>query len=287
MNSLRKINYRPGVKIAVVNRKGGVGKSMIVTNLAGELAIRGYNIGVVDTDSQGNAALYFGMQAEDGLFKSIVGTQQGEVYTPSSLDSVVRVVPGDSYLVAGDYQPGHIFLLPSSANTYRIPFMSDDPGVFGDVLNDFVERYELDFVFIDTAPTMSMFDGSVYMATDAFIHVTELEIGSIEGLRNSIEQIARFNKRRVREGKEPNRVLGIVLNKMRNLREHVENAVMVKQAFPTLVAPPVRQLKNYAAATKYGQTVRAYKPNGSEAPEILAMVDYIEGAIVQWITETA
>lgn len=287
MTTLRKLDYAPGARVAIVNRKGGVGKTMVTTNVAGELALRGYNVGIVDADPQGNSALYLGMQKEDGLFKAMVGVQQGEQYERVPLRDVIRVVPTDSY-----YAPmpegvviGGLWLIPSAANTYRIPYLSDDPDFFGDVLSEFVHLCNLDFVLVDTAPTMSMFDGAIYKATDGFIHVTELEIGSLEGLQSSFQQIERYDKRRRSEGKAPGKPLAIIANKMRTLREHVNNMNMVAEAFPGLIAPPMRLLKNYAAATKYGQTVRAFKPNGSEAPEAALMTDFIEGALVRWLAE--
>jgi chromosome partitioning protein len=292
MYATRKIQQRLGWKIAVINRKGGVGKTMAVTNLAGELALRGYNVGIVDGDSQGNAATYLGLAQEDGLFKAMVGNQQedGE-YVPVPLREVIRQVPQDAYyapIVDPSNQPypnqeqfliGNVYLIPSANNTFRIPYLSGDTDMFGDLLDEYVELCQLDFVLIDTAPTMSMFDGSVYVATDAFVYVTELEVGSLQGLASSVEQVKKFNKRRERMGKAGNRILGVIPNKKRAMREHVENLQKLHATFPGLVTEPVRQLKNYTLATKYGITLRAFDYRGGEALEISKVVDFIENQI--------
>ena len=43
------------VKIAIMNQKGGTGKTTSVLNIAGELTLRGEKVLVVDMDTQGNA----------------------------------------------------------------------------------------------------------------------------------------------------------------------------------------------------------------------------------------
>lgn len=49
--------------IVVTNRKGGVGKTTTTAWLAVGMAARGYRVGIVDSDSQGNIALNFGLPA--------------------------------------------------------------------------------------------------------------------------------------------------------------------------------------------------------------------------------
>ena len=49
-----------GRVVAVINQKGGVGKTTTVINVASQLGLRGYKILVVDADSQGNCATGLG-----------------------------------------------------------------------------------------------------------------------------------------------------------------------------------------------------------------------------------
>ncbi len=76
-----------------------------------------------------------------------------------------------------------------------------------------------------------------------------------------------------------NRILGVVPNKKRGMREHVDNLQKLHATFPGLVTAPVRQLKNYTMATKYGVTLRAFDHRGGEAMEILQVVNFIENQI--------
>lgn len=296
------VSYRAGKKIAFTNRKGGVGKTTMCINLAAELALRGYNIGLVDTDSQGHTAVALGMEKEDNLFKAIVGnpvsTSTGTIeYQPVPLDQLVRMVPGDSwyaplidingnetFLSGDDPLPiGNLYLLPGGAGTYKIPTVTDDPFIFDDLLNNFIEQYSLDFIFIDTAPTMSLFDGAIYLSTDAFVYITEVEALSLDGVNDSIKQIKTMSKRRERAGLEPSRLLGVIPNKKRALREHNTGMQELGEAFNGLVWPFVRLLKNYTSAGRRGQTIRAFNPVGDEAKEILSVVNSMEQSLYNWL----
>lgn len=273
-------------KIAVVNGKGGVGKTMIATNLAGELALRGYNVGLVDTDSQGNAANYLGIQPEDGLYRALVGVQNGDNYAPVPLPDLMRIIPTDSYYAPlpdgrEPEQVGTIYMLPSSSNTFRIPYLLDDVDAFDAILDEMSQLYTLDFIIIDTAPTLSLFDGSIYAATDGFLYVSECEIGSLLGLNESVRRVERMQKHRTKRGLPPMKILGVVPNKFNRLKEHIENVNAMGQAFPGLVYPMIHLLKTFARATKFGQTVRAVDARSAAAGQITEMVERVLSAVVE------
>ena len=59
--------------IAVANRKGGVGKTTTCVSLGHGLALKGYNVLLVDVDPQGHVATALGMNPEAGLFDLLVG----------------------------------------------------------------------------------------------------------------------------------------------------------------------------------------------------------------------
>lgn len=300
--TLRLIPDCPTIKLAISNRKGGTGKTTVATNLAGELALRGYKVGLVDTDSQGHGSLYLGMGdvnglPEDNLFKALIGVQQGDVYQRVPLTELVREVPLESYnapFAAADgailddqtYERGSLHILPGGVNTFRIPIFLDDVDLFADLIDDFAAGWDLDFLIIDTAPTIQLFDGTIYKAANAFLHVTQCEIGSMYGLREAYAQAQRSSARNTRQGLPAKPVIGIQPNLFRSLREHVENISDIANAFPEgLVWEPLRQLKAYSGSSGRGQTVRAFRPHSKEAVEIAKMVTRVERVCAAWLTK--
>src|SRR5437868_10811786 len=57
--------------VAVMNEKGGSGKTTTTISLAAVLAERGYRILVVDLDPQASASLWLGRGREPGLYRAI------------------------------------------------------------------------------------------------------------------------------------------------------------------------------------------------------------------------
>jgi chromosome partitioning protein len=305
------IDHNICIRVAFVNRKGGPGKSSNLVNLAGELALRGHNVGIVDTDSQGgsHAARLLGLEQEDGLFHALIGIPDGG--TPDDphflllpLEEHVRQVPLDSYLAplalindsgevvqapddAPPIQPGNIYALPAGPNTFQIPWLLADETKFEALLQDMTEKYRLSVILIDTGPSMNLFDGVIYEAMNAFVYVTELEALSLFALSDVFQQVENASLRRQQRGRTPNRVLGIIPNKFRSLKEHTENLIELRKTFGSMVWEPVRLLKTYPKMAKYGQTIRALSTRTPEAREVVMTAHQFEREVLAWLEQSA
>jgi len=267
--------------ITVTNRKGGVGKTTMAVHIAAGLAIRGKRVGLVDTDSQGHAGLMLGMNEENGLFDVMIGGRP--------VEETIRCVPPERYSPADRPPLGALWLLPSSDNTYKIPYELDPGAAFAflDVVNAFVDAQALDVVIVDTNPTMSLFDGSVYMATDGFIYVTECERLSFDGVAKAIAQMLRLGKSREKYLNRSCELVGIIPNKLKaGTVLHRHNIAHLKQSFGDVVWTPVTHRIAWAEATNLGETVYTYAPDGQEAMDAWYLVGQTERTLAAWQTKT-
>ncbi len=265
--------------IAIVNRKGGVGKSTMSTHIAAGLATLGYRVALVDTDSQGHSSLLLGMPDENGLFKLLIEKQP--------LENVVRLVPTDRYAPTDHPPLGELFILPSSEKTHQIPHQlePDESFLFLQRMEEMAEHFNLDVAIVDTAPTMSPLDSSVYLATDGFIYVTECERLSFDGVQTAIEHMERFGKIRRKYLQRDSRIVGIIPNKLRaDTRLHRHNVSQLAEAFPGLVWTPITLRVLWAEATNVSELVYTYAPSGVEARDAWKMVENTVRMLESWQT---
>ena len=91
--------------IAVLNFKGGVGKTVTTATLAYLLAKQGKRILLIDGDSQGNLSMSFGIDAEEGADTLALLTEGAGYYpefvTPTIFDGI-DLIPSDINLLVAD-----------------------------------------------------------------------------------------------------------------------------------------------------------------------------------------
>jgi chromosome partitioning protein len=260
--------------IAVANRKGGVGKSTIAVHVAAGLATKGYNVLLIDTDPQGHAGYSLGVEPQPGLFNLMVERKE--------FPDVIRAISRNYFSVPDNPSAGKLFLLPSDDKTTVVPLLEKNPFAFHDRLQE-IDRY-FHYAIIDTAPTATMFDGSVYMAAGAFLYVTECEALSFDGLNQGIQQIRDFSKARASEQLPETHLLGILPNRFRKGTDnHEQNLELVRQAFGEKVWHPLPLRTLISEATNFKKAVFAYAPTSREARMLWRLTNKFEEATKQWV----
>ena len=264
--------------VTVTNRKGGVGKSTMAIHIAAGLALKGYRVGLVDTDSQGNGTLMLGMQKEDGLFYLLVEKQP--------LEQVARHVPIENFGAVDT--PGYLMLIPSAEKTFRIPYLleDDDGFLFLETMEHFGDTYQLDYIIIDTNPSLSLFDGSIYLASDAFIYVTECEHLSLDGIQSAYRQMQKFGAQRRKYLHRPDsRLIGIIPNKYRaNTVIHEVNLKELRNVFFQMVWEPIVLRTLWTEASTLRQPVFMAFPDSLAAQEARQMINRTEQELRLWQT---
>lgn len=257
--------------IAVHSAKGGVGKSTTAVNMAAALAMLGNNVVLVDTDSQGHASLMLAMPDENGLYNLLVGRKP--------LDEVIRLVPTEQYNPPGDgeFKPGKLWLLPSSDMTYKIPreIKADEIFIVLDALEQIAEAYKPDVIIMDTSPSLTEFDGALWMAIDWFLFITECERLSVDGLQSAVERMKRFGQQRERYLGRPSRIMGILPNKLKAntfLHRTVIGQLATNQDYAPYVWSPVVDRIAWAEAAYMQKTIFQHQPNGQAARDAWATV---------------
>ena len=201
-------------KVALINMKGGVGKSTLAVNLAWEMATEPWNknVLVVDIDPQFNCSQYFlGANRIQTLISNAHPTVWDilEQFTAvpgrpsSSLDPSEAVVP-----VFSSRSRGSIDLIPSRlelSQTLRNP--SGKEQLLKQAVAQLEERYDL--VIVDCAPTESVLTTAAYLLADYLLIPVRPEFLSTIGLPLLEQSLNDFG---ARYPDDTPAVLGVVFN---------------------------------------------------------------------------
>ena len=163
--------------LAVINGKGGVGKTSVVANVSGQLAAAGYRVLAADLDLSGNLKLDLGYVAhpDDDDGKGLVDAiwSDGDVPLIRGIRENLDVIPGGR----------HLEMLAALGMT---PGAQDLPGggvpqAFATKLAALAENYDL--VLLDCAPGNPMLQDMALNATRYILIPTKTDAAGWDGLR--------------------------------------------------------------------------------------------------------
>ncbi len=243
---------------AVVNQKGGVGKTTSAVNIAACLAEVGNRVLLVDSDPQANAT--------SGVLKG----ERPPPGTPGTADVLL-----DGARVSDVRMPTVVPLLdlvPSSADLVAaaVELVDRDgrEGLMATALRPVAHEYP--YVVIDCPPSLDLLTVNALMAADRLIVPVQCEYYALEGLSRLMETIAE-----VRARLNPTlRVSGILLT-MHDPRTRISGEVIaeVRRHFPAEVfATVIPRNVRVAESPSFGEPVIYYDPHCSAA------VAYVEVA---------
>ncbi|MDA8169384.1 MAG: ParA family protein [Nitrospiraceae bacterium] len=152
--------------IAIVNQKGGVGKTTTAVNLSASLALAGVDILLIDTDPQGNTTSGLGLEKEaPGLYDVYAGrARMEEAIRPAHMEHL-WVVPSTIDLLGAEIE------LPGKEGRERI---------LAAELAPLKERFR--YILIDCPPSLGILTLNALVAADSALVPVQCEYYSLEGL---------------------------------------------------------------------------------------------------------
>lgn len=240
--------------IAVVNQKGGVGKTTTCVNLAAALQSAGKRVLVCDFDPQGNATSGFGVDktaVSPSIYEVLIdGTdpKRAIVSTPWA-----DVLPANKSLAGATVE-----LIALERREYRLK----------DALAQIRDSY--DFVLIDCPPSLELLTLNGLCAADTLLVPVQCEYYALEGLSDLLSTV-----RIVKRSLNPTIALEGVVLTMYDGRTNLSMQVAeeVKRHFPGKVyASVIPRNVRLSEAPSHGKPVLAYDAfsRGAEAYHALA-----------------
>lgn len=157
--------------IAIINQKGGVGKSTTAEALAAGLHLKGYRVLSIDLDAQANLSYTAGASTNGA---TVLGVLTGEV---KAADAIQQTATGD-IIAASKALAGADAFISDTGKEYRLK----------EALEPISGAY--DFIISDTPPALGILTINALTACDSVIIPAQADIYSLQG----IEQLAETMK---------------------------------------------------------------------------------------------
>jgi chromosome partitioning protein len=260
-------------RIAVINQKGGVGKTTTAVNLAAALARRGERVCVLDLDPQAHATTHFGIEP-DGDRASIYDV----LVRGRALADVRRDVGENLALVTSD--------INLAAAEVELAGVVGREVILREALAQDSESF--DYLLMDCAPSLGVLTINALAAADEVFIPLQPHFFALHGLSKLLETTALVG-RRINPGL---RVTGVVIclydgatklaqEVVRDLKAFLDasRSANVPWAAAKVFEAKVRRNVKLAECPSFGKTIFEYSPKSPGAQDYATLADEVSGVI--------
>lgn len=249
-------------RVAIINQKGGVGKTTTTVNLGAALARSGSRVLLLDLDPQGHLGLHLGVDVPEG--------------DPTIYDVLTDELPVRKAIVnVGerlDVVPSNIDL--AAAESELVSVLGREV-----LLRDALETVEADYdyLLIDCPPSLGVLTINALVATSEVLIPLQAQFFALQGFSKLLDKTVRLVRQRINPALE---VLGVVLcmhekqtrlsgEVVADIRDFLEasRGAPVAWANAKVFDTCVRRNVKLAEATSFGQSVLDYDPNSNGAKD--------------------
>jgi chromosome partitioning protein len=239
--------------IAVMNQKGGTGKTTTVVNLGFALAQSGCQTLLVDLDAQGNLGVSFGIEGERGLYHLLVDGADPHACTVNvrpNLDLIAsnETVASAELIMTGE--PGRETLLKRRMRSIR----------------------SYDFVLLDCPPSLSLLSQNALTYAEEVLVPISMDYLALIGVKQILNTIKMIN-----EVLEHQVFISGIVPTFYDVRNRISREVLttLKEYFGARVLRPIRVNTKLREAPSHKQSIFEYDPHSYGAQDYQRLADEV------------
>ncbi len=226
-------------RLAIVNQKGGVGKTTTAVTIAHGLAIKGQRVLLVDLDSQGQVAESLGMDKAPSIYQFIVDNAGQDAITDTGRPGLHAILSNKTTVSV------HSYIINEPLSEY----------VLKRALSHVATGY--DVVILDTAPGADALQVNAFCACTHFLVPTQLDHLSIQGTAATLATAASLQKLGALTG----RFIGVLPTMWEQTTKHTKEQLKnLALEFGNLLWPPIPDDTKAREASAEGRTLWEHAP---------------------------
>ena len=251
-------------KLAVVNMKGGVGKTTTAVQLASGLARGGRRVLLVDADPQGNVGHVFGLAAELTIRELMLG----------------ECAPGDC--IVRDVRPG-LDVIASTPSAFAL-----DARLASEMQRETILSRRLDsltgfdIVVVDSSPSMTLLTYNALLFASEIVMPVTMDSLAITGARQTLDGIAQIRSLWPERSLDLRAVVPVAVS----AQTHAARAALAaleadEDMAPAVFSRGVRQCIDLTYAAAAHQTIWEYAPRSRAAEDYAALVRFLDPGVTK------
>lgn len=258
--------------IALMNQKGGVGKTTTTVNLGAAIAKRGRSVLIIDLDPQAHATLHLGVdphQLDGSTYDILLDPGHDPAHAIIQINEHLSLLPSETDLAAAESE-----LAAETDRQHRLTR----------ALETLTDRFE--FILMDCPPSLGLLTLNALAAAKEVFIPMQAHFLALQGVGKLLETVSlvsqRVNPRLA--------VTGVILCMHDSQTTHTQEVVAdLDDFFETaraqehpwktarVLRPPVRRNIKLAECPSFGQTIFDYAPTAPGAKDYLALADVVIG----------